>query len=34
LVPLLSVPALTLITGFLISRGALKQPPLSMLRSE
>ena len=34
LVALLSVPALTVITGLLMSRGALNQPPLAVLRSE
>jgi putative ABC transport system permease protein len=34
LVALLSVPALTVVTGLLMSRGALNQPPLAVLRSE
>jgi putative ABC transport system permease protein len=34
LVALLSVPALTVITGLLMSRGVLNQPPLAVLRAE
>jgi putative ABC transport system permease protein len=31
---LLAVPAITMITGFLMSRGVLRHPPLAVLRSE
>jgi putative ABC transport system permease protein len=34
LLALLFVPALTLVTGFLISRGVLNHPPLAILRAE
>jgi len=34
LITLLAAPALTVFTGFLISRGVLKHPPLAVLRAE
>ncbi|MDB6018638.1 MAG: transporter permease [Pedosphaera sp.] len=34
LIALLAVPALTVVTGLLMSRGVLNQPPLAILRSE
>jgi hypothetical protein len=34
LIALLVVPAITVITGLLISRGVLNHPPLAILRSE
>ena len=34
LIALFIVPAITVITGFLMSRGALNHPPLAILRAE
>jgi len=33
-VALFAVPALTVVTGFLMSRGVLNHPPLAILRAE
>jgi putative ABC transport system permease protein len=34
LVALLTVPGITVVTGFLMSRGVLNHPPLAILRAE
>ncbi len=34
LVALIAVPTLTVVTGFVMSRGVMNHPPLAILRSE